>query len=167
MNNDLNQTVRDQTVQDRRVAFEVQTLAQYFPRFAWYQWRGSLFTEGPLTTNHGSTFGIRVVLPVDFPNAMPEALITHPKPLFDAYGEELASLRESAAMHLLTPHDGMPSICHYPAWTWGPHRTVYQVLVKARLWLEAYEHHLRHGTPLDAWLRHAPTPDLSGTEVSL
>ena len=43
-----------------------------------------------------------------------------------------------------------------PAWTWTPQRTVYQVVVKARIWFEAYELHLARGAWIDSWLGHAP-----------
>jgi len=141
---------------DARVAFEAQILASYFPFFEWYEWDGELFAEGPMRTNDGAVFGVRVVLPDDYPSGIPQVLVTHPKPLRDAYGEKLTDLGDCASMHVLRPIDGLPVICHYPAWTWGPHRTVYQVVVKARLWLEAYQQHLRHGRPIDTWLGHAP-----------
>ena len=41
-------------------------------------------------------------------------------------------------------------------WTWTPQRTVYQVVVKARIWFEAYELHLARGAWIDSWLGHAP-----------
>jgi hypothetical protein len=32
--------------------------------------------------------------------------------------------------------------------------SLYKILMKARLWLEAYEQHLRRGEPIDKYLSH-------------
>lgn len=141
---------------DPRLAIEVSALAPFFPKFRWYQHDGAVFTEGPIHTNSGRLYGLRVVLERGYPNTIPTAIVTYPKPLLDHHGEPLAMRGESSHMHILRPQDGMVTICHYPAWTWTPQRTVYQVVVKARIWFEAYELHLARGEWIDSWLGHAP-----------
>lgn len=140
---------------DARISLEMRTLVPYFPEFRWYRWEGSTFTEGPLRTNRGVEYAIRVTLPADFPSHIPCAQITTPRPLRDFSGRHLTNLGSSTSMHLLEPHDDLPVICHHRPATWGPHLTVYQVVMKARLWLEAYQMHLATGRPIDTWLGHA------------
>lgn len=137
-----------------RLAFEMRELAKFFPELRWYKHRGAIFTEGPLRTNGGTPYAVRVVLPDDFPSGIPTLLLTHPKGLRNAHGDLLTDVGVSGPMHLLRPVDGLPRLCHHRPDEWTPTRTVYQVVVKARLWLEAYELHLAHGSAIDRWLPH-------------
>jgi hypothetical protein len=78
--------------------------------------------------------------------------VVNPCPL-RARGYDL--LAASAVMHTLSPvysHPQYVRICHYR--DWDPNKTLYLVLMKARLWVEAYEAHLRHGNPIDNYLGH-------------
>ncbi|MBM4360050.1 MAG: hypothetical protein FJ096_18245, partial [Deltaproteobacteria bacterium] len=69
-------------------------------------------------------------------------------------GRSLAKIGVSPEMHLLGTENGLPKLCHYRSDAWTSRRTVYQVVVKARLWFEAFEFHRQTGKPLDYWLGH-------------
>jgi hypothetical protein len=60
----------------------------------------------------------------------------------------------SATMHVLGTRDGGTKICHSRSSRWVPENTLYLVALKGRVWLEAYEAHLRTRKPLDRFLRH-------------
>ena len=44
----------------------------------------------------------------------------------------------SGEQHTLAAHDGLTQICHFNSSQWMSQNTLYQILMKGRLWLEAY-----------------------------
>lgn len=135
-----------------RLAAERKILAGTFPTC-------SLDTAGrlvmaTLTANSGRAYSVRLEVPATFPDAHPQAYITAPI-LFDRAGRKLAAVGTSAVMHTLTPRGDWVQVCHGHPERWDSRNTLYTVLLKARLWIEAYEAHLLDGRPLDTWLRHA------------
>lgn len=109
---------------------------------------------GSMQTNAGNTYVIWLALG-DFPNVAPRMYIIAPKHLSTYSGQLLASIGASSEMHLLGPDDhGHPQICHYNGVFWHPKVSLSNVLMKGRLWLEAYEEHLRQGSPIDTYLPH-------------
>lgn len=60
----------------------------------------------------------------------------------------------SASMHTLAPVEGRVAVCHYRPDRWDERKTLYLVLLKVRLWLEALEGHRRTGKPMDDFLPH-------------
>lgn len=130
-----------------RLKVEQTILDKYLPGF--HVGPGS--ARGTLTSNSGQPYSIRVDLPA-FPSRMPEAFVTSPV-LVMADGQRLSLAGGSHAMHVLgCDGDGHPRICHWHADSWTPSHTLYQVLIKVRIWLEAWEAHLRTGLPVDRWL---------------
>ena len=138
--------------QKARLQQEMAILDRYFPGFALYASRGELFAEGPVRTNSGTVYAARVVLPDDYPNSIPMLLVTHPRPLLDWHGRDLGTYGLNHLMHLLCPAEGCPAICHCRPDLWGPTRSLYLVVMKARIWLAAYEMHLRTGKTIDHFL---------------
>ncbi|MDO9016923.1 MAG: hypothetical protein Q8S73_20340 [Deltaproteobacteria bacterium] len=139
--------------QRRRLAAERTFLAQYFPALRWVDPAGNTAIEGDLRTNAGNVYGVRVVLPPDFPDSQPDALICRPRPLPTLPGFSLHLT--SAAMHTLEGDgQGNVRICHYSAERWAANISLYKVVMKVRFWLEAYEGHLRTGQSIDAFLKH-------------
>ncbi len=57
-------------------------------------------------------------------------------------------------MHTLGVRDGSTLICHFKPSRWVPSNILYLVALKGRIWLEAYEGHLRTGNRLDNFLPH-------------
>lgn len=140
--------------QQNRLQKEVDIVSQYFPGFAFVYRGTTLCLEGYVTTNAKKTYGLRLYVPNDVPNSVPEVVITYPNPIKDRYGISLASKGASSTMHLLTPIDTYPKICTYRATNWSPNRTFYNVLIKCRIWLEAFDGHINTGNPIDYYLKH-------------
>lgn len=100
-------------------------------------------------TNSGTVYTVKIDLS-DFPNSVPDAFIISPKPLKTLTGESM--LGASHAMHTLSGVDGCTKVCHYGPRDWSSNVSLYKVLIKIRVWLEAYETHLKTGEPLSNYL---------------
>ncbi len=142
------------SVQQRRLAIEKDILRKYFPDFEWKNPTDSNNTkiEGHLKSNSGNLYKLRIYVPSDFPNSRPNMVVLSPYPLIGSGGANINVLGVSSTMHTLTPIDGYVSICHYKNWL--PNLTLYLVVLKGRLWVEAFEGHKRSGQPLDRFLGH-------------
>lgn len=99
-------------------------------------------------TNNDNLYTLRIELD-QFPNAIPKVFVT--KMLYTKDGAAMNS--PSSAMHTLESEHGGTRICHYGS-SWTPAISIYKVYVRARLWLEMYEQHLKTGKPLDYYLSH-------------
>ena len=60
----------------------------------------------------------------------------------------------SASHTLGRNNEGFLRICHYLCTHWNGLHTFYEVFVKGRLWLEAYEGHISTGNSIDYYLGH-------------
>ncbi|ASC71410.1 hypothetical protein XM38_023620 [Halomicronema hongdechloris C2206] len=149
-------------IQQKRLLIEKEILKKYFPAFKWVNPTDSSNTriEGNVCTNSMKLYTLRVYIPSDFPNSRPDMVVTLPYPLEGCSGNDLKDYGASSSMHTLDPRDGYVQICHYKDWT--DNLTVYLVVLKGRIWLEAYEAHKRTGQPLDHFLPHM----LGGAENS-
>jgi hypothetical protein len=142
-------------VQRQRLATEKQILEKYFPAFTWVNPTDSNSTkiEGELKTNVGNRYKIRVYVPSDFPNSRPDMVVLSPYPLKGFLGIDMKEHGTSGSMHTLSPETySYVQICHYRDWL--PSLTLYKVVLKGRLWLEALEAHKRTGQPIDKFLPH-------------
>lgn len=134
---------------DKRLTTEARILAKYFPTFAVQ----TGVVTGTLTSNSETTYGIRLDTP-SFPEKMPSVYVTSPV-LYTHDGRRLSQLEPSGRMHILNPDPaGNPQICHWHPRLWATDVTLYQVIMKARVWLEAWEQHRLTGQPLDRYLPH-------------
>jgi hypothetical protein len=140
--------------QQNRLNKEWEILEQYFPGFQFVNADGRLCLDGWISTNSGMNYSLRLYVPYDVPNSVPDVIITNPNPVTDFWGRNLTIYQTNAQMHLLTPINGYPKICTYKATYWNPNRTFYNVLMKVRIWLEALEGHKTTGQPLDHYLSH-------------
>lgn len=106
-------------------------------------------------TNAGNCYTLWIRVGRAFPNKPPKMYVLDPKPLRDYRGKELSSIGESGSMHLRqADRHGHPQICHYHDSSWTPNVTLYKVVGKGRLWLEAYDLHRKTGKGIDHYLRH-------------
>ena len=142
------------TEQQTRLNREWEIVKQYFPTFELKYYGTQLCIEGWMYTNLKTGYKIRLYIPVDMPNSVPEVVIIYPNPLKDYSGKSLSDYSFSAIMHLLSPRDGYPKVCTYKSTHWSPNRTFYNVLIKVRIWLEALDGHKNTGKPLDYYLKH-------------
>lgn len=138
-----------------RLENEKQALRRYFPKFKIQDPDGpKAGVIGRMVSNSGKEYVVWLSLE-NFPNKAPSMYIISPDPLLACGGSPLASLAPNFRMHLLPPDDhGHPQICHYNDQFWHPKVALYKILMKARIWLEAYEQHLIHGDPIDVYLSH-------------
>ena len=133
-----------------RLNMEQQILNKYFSKRHGFVGIGSsdAYVDLGLKSNSGKVYRFRIMLS-QFPQAVPKVFLIFPKGIPDKNGNTLSSLGWSHEMHLLTPMDGNPQICHYKSENWSELVTIYKIGVKLRIWMEAYEGHLRTGRDLD------------------
>lgn len=137
-----------------RLAGELPILKQYFPSFRWKLDGTTVTVEGTVKTNSGKEYKLRIELPNDYPSSVPAMYVIEPKPLRGMRGWDLAELGANPLMHTLSPKNGAVAICHYHPDFWDPQQTIYKVVVKGRIWLEALEAHVRTELPMDTYLAH-------------
>ena len=138
-----------------RLDIERSALARFFPEFRIQDPFGEKAgVIGRMRPNNGREYVVWLELGA-FPHDAPRLYLISPKNLRSYAGQLLSGVGSSAAMHLLDPDiHGYPQICHYNDDFWHPDISLYKILMKARFWIEAYEQHLRHGKPIDAYLSH-------------
>ena len=129
-----------------RLAAEKSVLEHYFPGCVkWIDPTGDTKVEVALMTNNDNKYTLRLYID-NFPNAMPDlVVVSSPKPMPDWDG--------SYDNHTLIKRDGYLRICHYHESQWTDRSSLYEVMMKGRVWLEAYEGHIRTGQPMNHFLR--------------
>ena len=132
--------------QRKRLAAEKSVLEHYFPGCVkWIDPTGDTKVEVALKTNNVNEYTLRVYVE-NFPNAVPDlVVVSSPKPMPD-WGY-------SSVSHTLGTRDGYLRICHYHDSQWTDRSSLYEVIMKGRVWLEAYEGHIRTGQPMSYFLR--------------
>lgn len=140
--------------QRQRLTAERKILIRYFPEARWVDPQDASRTrvEIDMPTNARNRYRLRLIVPSDYPSSQPDLLVVEPSPL---RGRGFDLLETNGRMHTLTPlyaHPQSVRVCHYRGW--DPNKTLYLVFMKGRLWLEAYEAHLRTGNPIDDYLGH-------------
>jgi len=106
-----------------------------------------------LTSQSGRHYFLHLHL-VGFPTQLPQVYVKYPNPLNNRSGMPLRS--PSRSMHVLSPdHEGCTQICHYGPSQWHGNISLVKVVLRAKVWLDAYECHLRTGQDIDTWLNHA------------
>lgn len=145
--------------QKRRFAEEEKILEQYFPNSVkWFNREtNNMKVEIKMTTNSNKSYTLRVCIPDDFPNSCPELYVCDPpRPLKTKEGTEIDA---GTQFHSYGTKDGLTTICHFVSSQWTNEYTLYQVFMKGRIWLEAYEIHLRTGKPMADFLREMESPE--------
>ncbi|MES2644201.1 MAG: hypothetical protein V4850_32245 [Myxococcota bacterium] len=134
----------------KRPTVERKILDKYFPGFT----IDASSARGTLRSNSGTAYAVRIDL-TGFPHRLPQAYITWPRLLMHN-GVPLSAINGSSTMHVLAADAaGNPQVCHWRREHWLPEYTVYQVVMKVRIWLEAWERHAATGDSLDRFLPHA------------
>ena len=153
--------------QRERLALEKGILEKYFPnnRVSWNDpLRVNSWVEITMTSNSNKAYKIRVYLASDLPNSCPEMVMVSPKNLKQRTGEALPDT--SSEFHTLGMRDGYFKLCHYRPALWTADITLYQVFMKGRLWIAAYEGHLATGKNMDVYLKHMDSSDQSSNHES-
>ncbi len=142
-------------IKKTRMRVETAVLKTYFPKSKWIPEDDPENLEVEIKTNSGSLYKLTLYLSLDYPNSQPEMIVSKPYPL-RGYGETGTSklLAASGKMHTLGAKNGRVQICHFNPSNWSPNITLYKVILKGRIWLEAYEIYLRTGKDIDTYLPH-------------
>lgn len=141
--------------QRARLSVEKGILEKYFPndRVRWNDPSSvNSWVEITMISNSNKRYTIRVYLSSDFPNACPEMVVVSPQSLKQRNGTDLPSV--SPVFHTIGNRDGYIKICHFQPELWTADTTLYQVFMKGRLWIEAYEGHVATGNNMDVYLKH-------------
>ena len=138
-------------VQRDRLAIEKEKLEQYFRLgVTWIDPQGETKVQVLLKSNADREYTLRIYIPADFPNSCPALVVVSPPKLLLKNGRRLPQISDS--FHTLEDMDGFHRICHFYPPDWTPDITLYQVFMKGRLWIEAYEAHLETGEDMDVYL---------------
>lgn len=146
--------------QQKRLGYEKGILTDYFgSKVSWINptRRGDTRVEVRVTCTNDKKYTLRVYLPSDFPNACPSMVVIPPSSKWFSYylrkknGDKMNGM--SASYHTLEGIDGFTCICHFDKCLWRDNNTIYQVVMKGMIWLEAYEAHLRTGKLMNAFLQ--------------
>ena len=127
----------------------MEILEKYFPgRVQWIDPTGNTRVEVTMTRNSNQDHGLRLYVPPDYPNSLPDMVVCHsPK--------SMRSGGSSGTTHTLRRRDGYLKICHYNPSIWNSEHTFYEIFVKGRVWFEAYEGCMANGTiKMDYYLGH-------------
>ena len=132
--------------QKKRLAAEKAVLDHVLPGCAkWIDPTEDTKVEVKLKTNNDNEYTLRIYIG-NFPNVVPDlVVVSSPKPMPD-WGY-------SSASHTLGTRDGYLRICHYHDSQWTDRSSLYEVVMKGRVWLEAYEGHVRTGKAMNYFLR--------------
>jgi len=116
---------------------------------------GDYYAWGEHRTNAGNPYTLWAPLPTGFPQERPPLYIYAPNPLRGyAYYKTINSYGLSHAMHTLSngPNNEV-QICHWRSERWHSGITLNKVMLKAMVWLEAYEQHLTSGKDIDEFVK--------------
>ena len=136
--------------QQRRLGMEKGVLEKYFPnRVTWINPGHQTQVEVRVTCSNDRQYTLRVYLPDDFPNSCPNMVVK--SAMLRAYNGVYLH-QYPGDNHTGYNIDGYSGICHFRPNLWQPNNTLYQVVMKGLIWLEAYQAHLRTGQPLSKYL---------------
>lgn len=140
--------------QKGRLAVERNLLERYFPnRVTWFSpGNHNAHVQIRMTSNSNKEYVLRVYIPSDFPNSCPDMVMVSPLNLRKQNGDALPT--GSFVFHTIGERDSYIKLCHFIPRLWTADNTLYQVFVKGRLWIEAYEGHLMTGKDMDVFLKH-------------
>lgn len=142
------------SLQQRRLGMEKQALDAKMKNVSWFNptSAGNTRVEWKANTNNGRSYTLRIYVPSNFPNECPVLVVSSPSsPLMRKGGSARLSGGED---HVYGIYDGLTQICHFNPSKWTSENSLYQIFMKGRLWLEAYEIHLRTGQYLEKYLAH-------------
>lgn len=138
-----------QLYQRERLALEARLLRIHMPDFPIYQPQGWTNVSGYWTSNSGSQYLIRIVIPDGYPDECPSTYVEQPAPLLDHFGMPMTRHGDSHEFHTWKPdREGIVKICTFKPAFWDASNTLNQMVQKAFLWIIAYEHHRKTGTKI-------------------
>lgn len=138
----------------KRLIEETTELEKNFPRkyrFENLNLQGEFLDIG-VKTQSGKVYRLNIHLEADYPSSLPRVFIVYPLPLRAYDGSIIGG--SSHLMHTLSNEGDKVQICHFVRERWNYKQSLYKIVMKARIWLEAYEGHLRTGKAIDDYLNN-------------
>ncbi len=128
----------------KRIDLEEKLLRKTFgPTFRFQEAEGGVV--GRIPSNAGNLYTLWLDLHT-FPDDFPPAYIVDPV-LKNKAGRKLAEA--SHGMHTRERNEhGQLQICHTSSEAWSTQMSLTAVVLKLRIWIEAYEAHLKSGRPI-------------------
>ena len=137
---------------ESRLLFETAILKRYFAnRFLFSEVDGEEVLLVGVKSQAGKIYQIKIELSELYPLEMPNAFIVYPKGLKNFKGKRLPEF--SHQMHILENDSKGVQICHFLPGNWNPNQSLYKVILKVKIWIEAYEGHLKNGKPINDYLQ--------------
>lgn len=129
-------------------------LERHFQRdkIIWTSFSNEARVEVEVVCKNGKKYILRVCISPDFPNSCPPMVVISPDGILRRANGSLLGLA-SRQDHVLTSKDGYTRICYFRPGTWMGNKTLYQVIKKGLVWLEAYELHLQTGNSIDLFIK--------------
>ena len=136
----------------QRLQYEAAVLERYFPNRYKFENLYSVneFLDVGVQAQSGTVYRLNIRLQPDYPNSLPEVYVVYPLPLRKYDGSIIDGV--SHDMHTLSNDGNKIQLCHFKPSNWNPNQSLYKIVMKAKIWLEAYEGHLRTGKPIDDYL---------------
>lgn len=142
--------------QQAQLAAEKSRIEKYFPNgeILWNNSNSNYYAwvQIKMTSNNNKSYTLRMYIPSDFPNSCPDMVMVSPSNLRQRNGTALP--HESSVFHTIGKRDGYIKICHTRPGLWTAQTWLYELFLKGRLWIEAYEGHLTTGNDMDVYLKH-------------
>lgn len=133
-----------------RLVFEEQLLKQNHPNCEFTWGENDAFVK--IWHNVcGAYYLLRIYVPGTYPDQKPKVFVEYPFPLMTYAGmKKISDYAPSHNYHILSSSTkGEVQICHFAEDAWDATKTIHLVVLKAKLWLQAYgEHHLKTGQPI-------------------
>ncbi len=139
--------------QCQKLGFEKDLLDKYFQnRVTWIDptRRGHTKVEVQVTCSNDKQYTLRVYVPSDYPNSCPDVVVKTLSKLKARNGMNLEDY--SVENYIGRTRDGYMGIGHVRPDLLGNSNTLYKVVMKGLIWLEAYEAHLCTGQPMSSFL---------------
>ena len=140
--------------QSERIEFEDALVRKFFPEFALqYDMKGNPYFVGWTGKNgRRNNYKLRLKLSSSFPDFEPELLVERPRTL--RMFKDLRTINSLGCSHKYHVNGkgdkGGVKICFTD--DWDASCTCVMALLRGILWVDGYEHHLRTGETIDAYL---------------
>jgi ubiquitin-protein ligase len=137
---------------ESRLLFETAILKRNFAnRFLFTkEGRKDVLLVG-LKSQSGNVYQIKIELSEIYPIEMPTVFIVYPKGLKNFNGKRLPAFNHE--MHTLASDANKVQVCHFLPGNWNPMQSLYKVILKVKIWLEAYEFYLKTSKPISDYLK--------------
>lgn len=137
---------------ENRKQFELAILNQFFKnRYAFMTEGRNEWFEVGLKSNQGNVYKITISIPLNYPYELPETAITFPTELRGFKRSKIKSFCHE--MHTLSCLKSSLGLCLFHPSQWHPNQSIYKVIVKTKLWIEAYENHVKTGQNINTYLK--------------